>query len=135
MPDRTDILFRTNRFNVSDPRPYFINECCFGDDAANWLRLELIEHKVEVQEPYQEDWGWEMFATCRGTSYFLGLGGLLDNSAPTPNYGEWRVMISKVRSIKDKLTGRNKMTSDEGILVIVEDILKSQSDIRLIGRE
>ena len=31
---RYDIIFTTDRFNLSEPKDYFINDCCYGDDAA-----------------------------------------------------------------------------------------------------
>jgi hypothetical protein len=35
---RFDILFETDRFNVSEVKRHFINPCCFGEDLAGWLR-------------------------------------------------------------------------------------------------
>lgn len=132
---RYDILFATNRFNVSDPKPCFINECCFGDDLANWLRLKLIEKGIQVEEPYQEDWGWEMRATHPIGSYYLGVTGFQAEPAPDPNAGEWRIMVSKRRSLWQRLSGSNKMASDEEILDVIETVFLREPGFRVLGRE
>jgi hypothetical protein len=48
---RFDLLFSTDRFNLSQPRPYFINDCCYGDDAARWLSERLRARGCNVTEP------------------------------------------------------------------------------------
>jgi hypothetical protein len=52
-----DLIFSTDRFNLSSPRKYFINDCCYGDDAARWLVERLRARGLSVTEPDQEDWG------------------------------------------------------------------------------
>jgi hypothetical protein len=34
---RSLVTFKSTAFNVMERRPYFINDCCFGDDVAKWL--------------------------------------------------------------------------------------------------
>ena len=72
------ILFKTNRFNLSKVGEHFINPCCFGEDLAVWLRIKLSERNVEVREPYQEDWGWELPAMQESDSYYLCMSGNAD---------------------------------------------------------
>ena len=55
---RFDILFETNRFNVSEVKKHFINPGCFGEGLADWLRQRLSEECVAAEPPGQEDWGW-----------------------------------------------------------------------------
>jgi hypothetical protein len=38
-----DILFQTNRFNLSEAKEHFINPCCFGEDLAEWLPEQLAK--------------------------------------------------------------------------------------------
>jgi hypothetical protein len=38
---RTVVTFESSLFNTSDPKDYFINPCCFGDDVAVWLAQQL----------------------------------------------------------------------------------------------
>ena len=49
---------RTDAFESRDPKPDFINERCFGEDFAGWLRARFVELGDTVSEPIQEDWGW-----------------------------------------------------------------------------
>ena len=113
MQNRTDILFRTDRFNLSESRPHFINENCFGEDLAAWLRTKLLEKGVATGEPYQEDWGWEMDAGHESVTYLVGVGGNSDEDPKDANLGEWRVMVTRIRSMKEKLLGKN---NDSGAL-------------------
>lgn len=47
-----DILFQTNRFNLSAAKEHFINPCCFGEDLAEWLREQLAKKGVSADAPY-----------------------------------------------------------------------------------
>jgi hypothetical protein len=38
---RTLVTFRSDKFNTSESKPYFINPECFGDDVARWMIDEL----------------------------------------------------------------------------------------------
>ena len=40
---KTQVHFRSRAFNCTQPRDYFINECCFGDDVCRWLIHEPRE--------------------------------------------------------------------------------------------
>jgi hypothetical protein len=56
---KTEVQFHTTSFNCSDPKDYFINACCFGDDAARWLIQQLRAQGLRTDdEPGQEDFGW-----------------------------------------------------------------------------
>jgi hypothetical protein len=132
---RFDILFETDRFNVSEVGKHFINPCCFGEDLAQWLRQQLTRKGVSAGAPYQEDWGWEMLAQQGSRGYFLGVGGCLRDGAVGKNDGEWRIMVEKKRSIGDKLRRRNKMVEPEPIVAIVENVLREQANVRNLRRE
>jgi hypothetical protein len=79
---RIDILFRTNRFNLSRAGEHFINPCCFGEDVTSWLRPKPIEQGIEVSRVGQEDWGWYLFASNRASRYLVGFGGNSDGHRP-----------------------------------------------------
>ncbi len=132
---RFDILFETDRFNVSEVKEHFINPCCFGEDLAEWLRQRLAQKGLIAGAPYQEDWGWEMLTQRDSEQYYLGVSGYRTEGAAGKNDGEWRIMVEKKRSIWDKLRGRNAITEGESILTIIEDILREQADVRNLHRE
>ena len=56
MINSLDVLFTTGRFNATVVGEHFINDCCFGEDLAAWLRGELAKSGIECEEPGQEDW-------------------------------------------------------------------------------
>ena len=72
---RYDLIFSSDRFNLSEPKDYFINDCCYGDDVARWLGERLQLRGWTVAEPDQEDWGWYFDARNGQTTYFVGVGG------------------------------------------------------------
>ena len=56
---RTIVTFKSTAFNMTGPKSYFINPCCFGDDLAKWLIHELRNGGVDADgDPGQEDFGW-----------------------------------------------------------------------------
>src|SRR5438045_2507906 len=96
-----EIIFRSNRFNLSTIGDHFINPCCFGEDVVAWLRTKLAENRIQTATPYQEDWGWELPVTCGGGSYYLCVSGNADNAEN--DEGEWRIIVEKPRSIWELL--------------------------------
>lgn len=130
-----DILFDTNRFNLSETRKHFINPNCFGEDLAEWLRAKLLDRGIPTIEPDQEDWGWYIEAKVGDASYFIGIGGNADETTNDVNQGEWRLMVQKHRTLGDKLSGKNRPSPDDPIFGVIEDILRGEPDIMNIRRE
>ena len=102
---RYDVLFTSDRFNLSEPREYFINDCCYGDDVAGWLVERLARAGLAPTEPGQEDWGWYFEVRYEPATYFVGVGGNADEDASGNNQGEWRLIVEKHRTLWEKLTG------------------------------
>jgi len=127
------ILFRTSRFNLSKVGEHFVNPCCFGEDLAAWLRPKLTEKDIETAAPYQEDWGWELPARCGCDSYYLCMSGNADN--PGNDEGEWGIIVEKRRSIWERLTRRGKISADDALAKIIEQILSSDTAIGGVHRE
>jgi hypothetical protein len=130
-----DILFETDRFNVSQVKEHFINPCCFGEDVAQWLGEKLAEKGAVTSSPGQEDWGWYLLVEQGSERYFVGIGGNPKEGDLGKNEGEWRIMVEKRRSMWDRLRGRNRMRDGEFIFSLIEEILREQTDVRNIRRE
>jgi len=130
-----DILFKTSRFNLSKIGKHFVNPCCFGEDLAAWLRIKLADNGVEVGPPGQEDWGWYLQATYDGDSYFLGMSGNAEENSTNVDDGEWRIIVKKNLSIWQRLRGMGKIATDDAMMILVEQILRSESDFKNIHRE
>jgi hypothetical protein len=128
MHGHTDILFETARFNLSEVKEHFINDCCFGEDLAAWLQGRLNSKGMHALEPYQEDWGWEFSVKDSLGSYYVGVGGNGAEDALNKDQGEWRVMISKRRSLWSILTGKNKLSVNEQIISSIRKILEAETD-------
>lgn len=53
------VSLQSARFEYKEPKPYFINPNCFGEDVAGWLVTALGREGFMVDEPIQqEDYGW-----------------------------------------------------------------------------
>ena len=145
-----DLLFDTNRFNLSEVGEHFINPCCFGEDLAAWLRTKLTERGARASEPGQEDWGWYLGVEYAGRSYFIGIGGNADEGGEPgearepregaqpgtdPNRGEWRIMIEPHRSLRDRLMRRGKLAQDDELHALVRSILVEEPDFENVRTE
>jgi len=129
------ILFSTDRFNLSKVGSHFINPCCFGEDFAAWLRNKLIENQVETREPYQEDWWWELPVRNRDQSYYLCMSGNADGSTANPNDGEWGIIVEKKRSIWQTMTGAGKITEEDRMVRLLNEILNGEGGFRNVHFE
>ena len=132
---RHDLLFETNRFNLSEVREHFINPCCFGEDLAAWLRGKLLEKGLEVAGPDQEDWGWYIEASYEGGRYFIGVGGNADETGGDNNQGEWRIIVEKHRSLWDRLIGKNEASEADGMIALIREIVEAEPDFRNVRYE
>ena len=130
-----DLLFRSSRFNLSEVGDHFINPCCFGEDFAAWLRERLAERGLEADPPGQEDWGWYLGLSHHGGGYLLGVSGTADESSAHENDGEWRIIIDKSRSLGERLRGAGKITPDDPVVALLEEILSGQDGFLALGRE
>jgi hypothetical protein len=131
----SQILFKTSRFNLSKVGKHFINPCCFGEDLATWLRINLTDKGVETRQPYQEDWGWELPVTHGSDLYFLCMSGNADTPSTNVDEGEWRIIVEKQRTLWERLSGKGKITASDAIVSLIEEILADEPTIRTIHRE
>lgn len=102
METRTLVTFRSDKFNTSESRPYYINRECFGDDLAGWLIQQLANSGIKVDpKPGQEDFGWYLTFQCGARSYDFILGYNPD--------GYWMGWLERRRGFLASLFGmRNK---------------------------
>jgi hypothetical protein len=100
---RTVVTFKSAAFNTSEPRDYFLNPGCFGDDVARWLIQRLQEEGIQpVGEPEQEDFGWYIaFCADNATHQFL-IGFRPGDAAES---GDWVGWIERKRGFVGSLLG------------------------------
>ncbi len=123
------LTFRTARFDVSKETPNPFNPFA-GQSVLVWLRQELMKAGYTATEPDTEDWGWYIDAGGLGASYLVGASA--DSGGTEPDV-EWTLQIEKMRSAKDKLLGRNKMTSDDPLSAAVERIVRAGDAIEQVS--
>ena len=90
---RNAVRFKSAKFNTSEPKDYFINDICYGDDLANWLCEYLKKRGVKIAEPWQEDWGWQFEAE----NFLISVA--FDGEV-------WQIYCEPILSFFEKLTGK-----------------------------
>jgi hypothetical protein len=123
------ISFTTDRFDISTEKPNPINPIA-GQSVLLWLRQELARVQYRVTEPDAEDWGWYIRVEGADASYLVGASA--EAADPTPTV-EWTVQVHKDRPMKDKILGRNKMSTDDPLIGLIEQIVRGDSRIQQVS--
>src|SRR5437588_675097 len=93
--DKTMVTFKSSAFNMSEPRDYFINPCCFGDDVAIWLTKQLRTKGYQASEaPGQEDFGWYFTFRASEIEHCFLIG---HRPGDGKNEGEWIGWLERKR--------------------------------------
>lgn len=85
------IVVETDAFEHREVKPHFINPCCFGEDFAAWLKLELtprLAGAYEVSDIIQEDYGWGFWVRSRHP-YWIALSYIGDGPQEEP--AQWAI--------------------------------------------
>ncbi len=124
---RTEVHFRSVAFNTSEPKDYFINDCCFGDDLCRWLIKELRSRGFRTaDEPGQEDFGWYFTFHVADTQHCFVLG----YQPGTNTEGLWRGWLERrVGFLRSILGGRKREIGPEAAKAI-HGVLSCASQIR-----
>jgi len=95
------ILVHTKLFNYTEVKEHFINEGCFGEDFAGWLKgalSSLAREGFSLSEIIQEDYGWGLWIERERSKYWLAVSyapeGLFDEDYPTDAEGDWYVHLN-----------------------------------------
>ena len=135
---RTLVTFESSAFNDSEPRDYFINECCFGDDVLRWLGERLRErgHSAD-REPTQEDFGWVLGYAVDGVRHQLIFGHRPGDGsdAPDERRGDPAIWLGWVRRKRNPLAaifGAEKMGIKPAAVRAIHDALSAPELIRNI---
>lgn len=86
---RTVVTFRSDHFNSTVVRPYFLNTMSFGDDVAQHVVYELRRRGYRADEPTQEDFGWYFRFWPAGNAHLFVIGR-------RPVEGDWLGAIERV---------------------------------------
>lgn len=126
---RTLVTFETSAFNTSEPKEYFINPCCFGDDLAKWLITALRKAGFQTDdEPGQEDFGWYFDFNVPEGPHCVIVGFRPED--PEPN-GCWIAWLERSRGLLGSLFGGRQRGIAHSAVAALHAVLQS-SDIRNI---
>ena len=128
---RTEVHFRSEAFNNSEPKDYFINECCFGDDVCRWLIQQLRSRGFRTaDEPDQEDFGWyfTFFAGDAEHSFVIGL-----SAGDTPDDTFWRGWLERHRGLIGSMFGGRERGISQAACDAIHDTLSSSDQIHSIS--
>jgi TPP-dependent pyruvate/acetoin dehydrogenase alpha subunit len=89
------LRIETDLFEHREVKPHFINDCCFGEDFAGWLRSKLSDIAPQgfvIGESIQEDYGWGFWIRRGKESFWIALSYVGDG--PTEEPAEWCVSVT-----------------------------------------
>jgi hypothetical protein len=125
---KTVVTFKSDAFNSSEQRDYFINPGCFGDDVAMWLMEGLQSRGLCTgAKPEQEDFGWYFTFRVEDTDHHLVIGY---RPGDADAEGDWLAWIERKRGIIGSLLlGRTRGIRPAAARV-VHEILATSPRIR-----
>jgi hypothetical protein len=125
---RTIVTFKSTAFNMTEPRDYFINPCCYGDDVAKWLMIELRQRGIQTDEkPGQEDFGWYLNFHVPRTDYTLVIG---HRPGDDHDEGTWIIWLERRRGLMGSLLGSRKRGIELSAVDAIHSILSGSLQIR-----
>ena len=95
------VIVETDLFEHSEVQPHFINDCCFGEDFAHWLKTRLgadAHLALALSDPIQEDWGWGLWASAGKDRYWIALSYM--GEGPQEEPGQWSVAVEPAFSLR-----------------------------------
>jgi len=124
---KTQFRFRCTAFNCTEPKDYFINDGCFGDDVAEWLMVRLRSNGIQTgDKPHQEDFGWYFTFHADGNEHCVVIS-FQPNNPPTGD--RWLGWIERHRSFFGSILGGRDRGISEKAVSAVDTVLKSSPDI------
>ena len=118
------IYFKTSVFDVTKEEENPINPI-YGKSLLVWLKQKL-HGKVEITEPDAEDWGWYSELEWDGRNYLIGSVAYFEEGDDPHSELEWVFQVDKHRTIKEKLLGKNKMTSDDSCFQFFKSLFEDE---------
>jgi hypothetical protein len=137
MSDMTEYAFTlfTSLFEATTPGPHFINERCFGEDFAQWLRERLEAHAVLARDPIQEDWGWVLPVLFRSRRFTLSVGVMDESIGRIPS--QWRIGVAYEKFLNGITAWFQPvpLADPSDLACIVESLLRSETRMNDVRRE
>jgi len=127
---KTEVHFRSTAFNCTEPKDYFINDCCFGDDVVRWLIQQLRAQGIQTDdEPDQEDFGWYLTFHVGGTEHCF----IISFQPNDPATGDqWLGWLERQSGLLGSLFGGLKRGILPEAIQAIDTALKASPDIQRI---
>lgn len=124
---KTELQFRSTAFNCAEPKSYFINDSCFGDDVCRWLIQRLRAQGVQTaDEPGQEDFGWYFTFQAAGVEHCFIVGFQPNDPAKGDRWLGW--LERQTGFLGSRFGGRKRGIQPEAVQAI-DAALTSSPDI------
>ena len=126
---RRNVLFKSNSFNTTEQKEYFINPGCFGDDLARWLTQRLRDRGIPTEaEPGQEDFGWYLRFRIAETEHNLVIVFRPDDIGSSGK-GDWLCVLERRAGFAASLFGGRKKGITAEAPRILHEILQAAPEI------
>ncbi|HET6841139.1 MAG TPA: hypothetical protein VFK06_05550 [Candidatus Angelobacter sp.] len=127
IPVKTVVTFKSSAFNMSEPKEYFINPCCFGDDLARWLAGQLRGKGHPADEaPGQEDFGWYFDFSVSGVKHCFVISHLPEGDTEE---GAWIGFLERRRGLIAFLLGAHKRGIQPAAVRAIHEVLAGSPQI------
>ena len=123
------IYFSTDKFDPAKETLNPINPIP-GQSVLLWLREQLVGTTYTATEPDTEDWGWYIDVSGNGVSYMIGASGEPNQSS---GLVDWILQVHKHRTLRQKLTGNNKLERNDELVELLTDVIRGDSTMRDIS--
>ncbi|TMN36250.1 hypothetical protein [Pseudoalteromonas sp. S2755] len=127
------ISFKTSMFDVSKENKNPVNPI-YGESLLKWLKQEL-DSEFEFIEPDAEDWGWYSYITWNNRQYMLGASTYFEEGDDPKSELEWVFQIDKPRSLKEKLLGREKISTADDCVLFFKSKFEAQPEMNSVAFE
>ncbi len=127
------IHLKTSKFDILSEDENTINPI-YGQSLLLWLQ-EQLQDKIEFTEVDSEDWGWYCYIKFNNRSYMLGSSVFYEDGDDPKVELEWVFQIDKQRSFKEKLLGKEKMSTNDECLQYFKAFFENASDIKVLSIE
>jgi len=119
----TCVTFKSSVFNTNEPKEYFLNPCCYGDDVVKWLIQELQGRGYDVEsEPEQVKFCWSLTFRSGGQSY--------DFTVACEDEGEWTGWITRSVGFLPLLLGAQWRGIQADAVQAIHAVLASSPDVQ-----
>jgi len=125
---KTVVTFESTAFNMTEPKAYFINTSCFGDDVARWLIGELRKQGLKTDEnPSQEDFGWYLNFEVARTEHTFVIGHRPSGASEA---GAWIGWLERKHGLIGSVLGGRQRGIEPAAAGVIDSILSNSPLIR-----